>query len=171
MSIVHFHVPGEATRREYAVYVIVISSRVAQPSRYYIGKTGDNRDGHNPVISRFGNHLSYNAIHSQTRTAVGNPESHDFDVFSISFDPYRSTKVSRDGVDLINEMERQLNGMAQEAFGKEAVMNPLKGTRWLSKAEKTKRAGLATAARLEKLRALIVAVKAFVVKSSAEPIA
>jgi hypothetical protein len=65
MSVGHFHIPGDATKREYSAYIMVATNRQTQESRLYVGKTGDNRDGCNPVISRAGNHFSFNKLHSQ----------------------------------------------------------------------------------------------------------
>jgi hypothetical protein len=52
MSIYRFTVPGHSTRREFAVYVVV--ARIPSTCEFfvYVGKTGDNREGCNPVISR-----------------------------------------------------------------------------------------------------------------------
>ena len=159
MSIFRFHVPGEAARREYSVYIVVICNRKSKDISYYVGKTGDNRAGNNPVISRFGNHLSFNPIHSQVRTKIGDPENHDFEVFATSFGAYRPPSVSRDGVDLINELERRLNRMAQDDLG--AVLNPFKGTGHVPKLKREQRSRLATKERVEKLKELIDAVKKF----------
>ena len=113
MKVHHFHIPGDATRREYAVYLIVACHRTTKAVRIYVGKTGDNREGCNPIISRAGNHLSFNPIHSQSRNQLGNPEEYDFEFFFTAFGPYVPPSESRGGIDLVNEMERQLNLLAQ----------------------------------------------------------
>jgi len=71
MSVNRFTVPGHSTRREFAVYVVVARKPISDEFFIYVGKTGDNREGCNPVISRAGNHFSYNKIHSQVRNKIG----------------------------------------------------------------------------------------------------
>ena len=164
MKIGHFHVPGEATRREYAVYLIVARHRPTKGIRIYVGKTGDNREGCNPLISRAGNHLSFNPIHSQSRNHLGNTEEFDLDFFFTGFGPYVPPSESRDGIDLVNEMERQLNRMSQEAFGK--IENPLKMSGYVRPAERDRRRQLAIPERMAQLRELVDAVKDFIEGSS-----
>lgn len=161
MSIGHFHIPGEATRREYAVYIMVAAHRVTGQKKVYIGKTGDNRDGCNPVISRAGNHFSFNKIHSQMRNYLepGHPHDFDFDYFYTTFGEYRNPEESREGIDLINEMERQLNRFAQRAFG--AILNPYLGKGKLTREKEAKRTTLATEERLGQLRLMIRQVQDF----------
>lgn len=79
-NVVHqLIVPGEATRREYAVYLLVGRRRDKRDTiTLYVGKTGDNREGCNPVVSRVGNHMSFNRIHAQTRNRIPDPENYDF---------------------------------------------------------------------------------------------
>ena len=160
MNVGRLHVPAEATRREYAVYVMVARHRSTKAVKLYIGKTGDNREGCNPVISRAGNHLSFNPIHAQTRNQLGDPEHYDFDFFFTSFGPYIRPSRSRRGIDLVNEMERRLNVLAQETFGK--IINPLKLSGHVSRAERRYREALATPARLAKLKKLVKTVRRFI---------
>lgn len=157
MKVHHFHVPGEATSREYAVYLIVARHRKTKIVRVYVGKTGDNRDGCNPLISRAGNHLSYNPIHSQSRNYLRDTEEFDFDFFFTPFGPYISPTESRDGIDLVNEMERQLNVRSQEAFGE--IVNPLKLSAYVPPAEREKRRKLVTPERISQLQQLIAEAK------------
>lgn len=164
MKVGHLHVSGEATRREYAVYVMVARHHAAKRVKLYVGKTGDNREGCNPVISRAGNHLSFNPLQSQSRNRLGNPERFDFDFFFVSFGPYVHPSRSRKGIDLVNEMERRLNVLAQEAF--ETIMNPLKLTGYVSRAEKKRRCRLATPERMARLKKLIATVRHFIQKTS-----
>ncbi len=156
MSVCHFHVPGEAAKREYAVYLIIARHRHNKTSHVYVGKTGDNREGCNPVISRAGNHLSFNILHSQSRNHLGDPENYDFDFVFTSFGDYVPPSQSRQGIDLINEMERRLNVLAQEAFGK--IINPLKLAGHVPRAEKQRREQMLTPARLAQLMELITRV-------------
>lgn len=166
VKVFHFHVPGEAVRREYAVYLIAARHRVLKAVRFYVGKTGDNREGCNPIISRAGNHLSFNPIHSQSRNHLGSPEEYDFEFFFTTFGSYVPPSVSREGIELVNEMERQLNLLAQEELGE--IVNPLKLTGYVSRAEREKRRLLVTIDRTNQLQQLISAVKAFL-KSTSQP--
>ena len=160
MTVGHFHIPGKATKREYAVYVMVARRRKSGKFRLYVGKTGDNRDGCNPVISRAGNHFSFNKIHSQMRNKLpGEPAAYEFDFFSTTFGRYVEPKVSRRGIDLINEMERRLNHRIQKEFGKERLLNPLAGTGHVTRPERKKRDSMATPKRLRQLEELVEAVQ------------
>lgn len=161
MSVGHLHVPGDAARREYAVYLVVATHRRSGQRRLYVGKTGDNRDGCNPMVSRAGNHFSYNRLHSQLRNHLkpDDPGEYDFDYFYTTFGPYLPPGDSRDGIDVINEMERRLNRAAQDAFG--AILNPYKGAGYVNRRERDRRAVFASADRLEQLDRLIAEVRSF----------
>lgn len=157
----HFHIPGKATRREYAVYVMVARHRTDGGSLLYVGKTGDNRSGCNPVISRAGNHFSFNKLHSQMRNHLSNlPDEYDFDYFYTTFGDYVDPKVSREGINVINEMERQLNRLVQEKIG--SVLNPHKGTGNLKRAIREARQALRTADRSRQLEKLVETVRRFI---------
>ena len=131
MTVGHFHIPGDSTRRRYAVYIMVARHRESGRRLFYAGKTGDNFVGCNPVISRAGNHFSYNRLHSQMRNLIGSPENYDFDYFYTTFADYVPPSETRTHVDQINDFERHLNRRAQEAFGA-ALLNPYRGRRRLS---------------------------------------
>ena len=160
--IYELHVPGEATRREYTVYLLVARQRdTGRITAVYIGKTGDNREGCNPLISRAGNHMSYNKLHSQARNRLGTTEEFDFHFFYAFFGRYIAPEDSREGIDLINEMERQLNKRAQTAFGA-LVVNPYMGSARVPLTERQKRAGMCTPDRMDRLDALIATAERFV---------
>jgi hypothetical protein len=160
--VYELRIPGEATRREYTAYLVVVQQRgTGRVVAVYVGKTGDNREGCNPVISRFGNHVSFNKLHSQLRNRFPTIEEFDFHLFYALFGDYIAPESSREGIDIINEMERQLNTRAQAAFG-DLVIKPFKGSGWVSAAERERRAGFRSAERMERLDALITAAKRFV---------
>lgn len=60
-----FTLNQECLKRKFSVYVVIAFGK--EDIKLYVGKTGDNREGCNPLISRCGNHFSYNKIHSQVR--------------------------------------------------------------------------------------------------------
>ena len=136
-----FKLNSESIKREYAVYVVII--KYAGGCQLYIGKTGDNRDGCNPIISRCGNHFSYNKIHSQIRNKTNNHEDCEYEYVFDHFGQYIENDALRmEKVDLINEMERWLNKEIQRSVmnidGCE-VVNPFKGAGHISKKEQLKR--------------------------------
>src|SRR5690348_12816272 len=88
-----FEVPAEALRRHFAVYVVVATG--ADESLLYVGKTGDNREGCNPLISRCGNHFSYNDIHSQVRNKIPTHENWKYRYVFDHFDEYCTDAESR----------------------------------------------------------------------------
>jgi len=153
-------IPGDATRREYAVYLrLATEHESGRVVGIYVGKTGDNREGCNPIISRVGNHMSFNPLHAQTRNRIKNTEAFDYRMLYVFFGSYVEPGTSRAGIDLVNEMERRLNRRAQEEFGTLGagglVENPWKGTRRPPMVERERRAALSNPARLAKLDALI----------------
>jgi hypothetical protein len=158
MSVGHFHIPGDATRREYAVYVMVARHRTTGEIHLYVGKTGDNKEGCNPVISRAGNHFSFNKIHSQMRNHLpAHPEAFDFDFFYTTFGRYVDPSHSRAGIDVVNEMERQLNRLIQKEHGK-MLLNRYEGRTKLLRQVREARSALATTERLAKLQELVATV-------------
>jgi len=81
-----FKLNKESLRREYSVYVVIIHGNTG--TRLYIGKIGDNREGCNPVISRCGNHFSYNKIHSQVRNKIEGYEKYEYTYIFDHFGQY-----------------------------------------------------------------------------------
>ena len=167
MATGHFHIPGDATRREYAAYILVATDRATGKRHVYVGKTGDNRAGCNPVISRAGNHFSFNTLHSQMRNALPkDPAEYDFDYFYTTFGCYVAPHESRDGIDVVNEMERQLNRLARASFP-DILLNPGKDAVRPSKAVRTTREAIATQERIAMLNELVGRVTDFLAKGPA----
>ena len=155
----YLEIPGEATRRDYAVYVIVAQHRKTGEARLYVGKTGDNRVGCNPVISRVGNHFSFNKVHSQVRNKLSrNPADHNFKIFYTTFGGYVNPSESRERIDVINEMERRLNKLTQNAFGR-MVINPYEERTKLRRWKRKERQALATPERMRQLEDMVDAVR------------
>src|SRR6266852_7043595 len=108
-----FEISPEALKRHFSVYVVIAQGD--GQSLLYIGKTGDNREGCNPLISRCGNHFSYNKIHSQVRNKIPMHEKWKYTYVFDHFDEYcNEIPERRSRIDRINEMERWLNKLVQE---------------------------------------------------------
>lgn len=138
MSVYSFEVNKESIKRMFSVYVVVAYR--GKHFYLYVGKTGDNREGCNPVISRCGNHFSYNKIHSQIRNKISEldpndtHESYNYKYFFIHFDAYNESGINQISIDRINEMERWLNQKVQNLLifshaksTKIVLLNPYKG--------------------------------------------
>ena len=115
-----FKISGHSTKREWAVYLVVATSQIdnKSPKLIYVGKVGDNRDGCNPVISRVGNHFSFNTIHSQVRNRIdkiGKTEDFDYEYYYAHFGEYKDSSKLEDR-NRINELERRLNSMIQDSI-------------------------------------------------------
>jgi hypothetical protein len=167
VPIYRFSIPGHATRREFAIYIVVAKRRDVPEIRLYVGKTGDNRDGCNPVISRAGNHFSFNEIHSQVRNKLGAPpHEFDFEYFYVSFHAYDVADADRrNKIDVVNEMERHANILLQQQLTRDdrvLLMNPHKNASRLSPGERNARAQLASAERMEIIRELTNAATQYV---------
>lgn len=136
-----FRVPGHSTKREWAVYLIVATNQEnPEIKKVYVGKTGDNREGCNPVISRVGNHFSFNKVHSQIRNKVIETEKYDYDYFYYHFGKYTPGAVNIKK-DQINELERRLNKKVQKYVNRTdniELLNPYSG-RHISKKESERR--------------------------------
>jgi hypothetical protein len=108
-----FHLNREVLKRQFAVYVVI--ARSTANTKLYVGKTGDNREGCNPVISRIGNHFSYNRLHSQVRNKLPDHESRDYTYVFEHFDDYPEDLVQRRAaIERINEIERWVNTRIDE---------------------------------------------------------
>lgn len=155
-----FTLPRESLMRKFAVYVVVAKS--GSDTHLYVGKTDDNREGCNPMISRCGNHFSYNEIHSQIRNKISNHEERDYTYIFEHFDDYTEDDTARRVcIDNINEMERWLNEAIQKAIeGKKAVqlLNPFAGRCFLKKVEQEKRRAFRTENNSNKIFNLVEAV-------------
>ncbi len=155
----YFSIPGDATRREFAVYVLAAKRRQTRRISFYVGKTGDNREGCNPVISRAGNHFSYNKIHSQMRNHLqpNDPREYDFHYFYVTFGPYStSSRKNRGLVNLTNEMERRLNRKVQaELTSVGELCNPYRGSGYVDHNELKRRNSYGTARHDTLLKELI----------------
>lgn len=157
MEIGSFKISGHSTKRNWAIYLFIASPINGNGlKKIYVGKVGDNRDGCNPVISRVGNHFSYNRIHSQIRNKIGETENYDYEYFYCHFEQYEKDKKLRiQSRNKINELERELNRMIQNRIDINSyeLLNPFKG-KTISKAKKAEREKLINEAEknmLEKL--------------------
>lgn len=156
-----FTLDKESLKRKFAVYVVIAKSKT--DTKLYVGKTGDNRDGCNPVISRCGNHFSYNEIHSQVRNKLDDHEDREYTYVFDHFDDYVEDKDARRvSIDRINEMERWLNeemrGIATSRTGI-TLLNEHKGAGYVSSQEKQKRASFRTDEAKKKIEAIVAAVR------------
>ncbi|MBB2495812.1 hypothetical protein [Aquipseudomonas ullengensis] len=143
------------------MYVVVAKSD--EHTDLYVGKVGDNREGCNPLISRCGNHFSYNEIHSQVRNKVISHEARDYTYVFEHFDDYsENPDERRTSIDRINEMERWLNQEIQTLTANNAnltLLNPYKGTSYINKPERAKRASFRSKAAEDKIKATVSAVR------------
>jgi len=156
-----FEIHPEALRRRFAVYVVIAQGDGR--TLLYIGKTGDNREGCNPLISRCGNHFSYNKIHSQVRNKIETHENWRYTYVFDHFDEYcADASERRVRIDRINEMERWLNTSIQQAvLGRSdiQVLNPFGAAVRHNTVEQQKRAAFRTPEANQKLDAIVEMVK------------
>ena len=147
MEIGSFKISGHSTKRNWAVYLFVATPiNKKQKKLLYVGKVGDNRAGCNPVISRVGNHFSYNKIHSQIRNAIPETENYNYEYYYCQFEKYEIEKDLRDSRrEKINELERELNRIVQKRMDDKLykMINPYQGN-YVSKEEKNRRTQLIT---------------------------
>jgi hypothetical protein len=154
-----FEINTEALKRNFAVYVVIAQGD--GKAQLYVGKTGDNREGCNPLISRCGNHFSYNKVHSQVRNKI---DAHGISGYTYVFDhfgPYCEDEdevARRVKVDQINELERRLNRLIQNAVQSHSwitVVNPFKARAWVSHEERKRRDALVTNEAKGKLAGIV----------------
>lgn len=160
MTIHRFRISGHSTKREWAVYVF-LAIPVRTPGenfKLYVGKTGDNRDGCNPVISRVGNHFSFNEGHAQIRKLIKQTEDYDYEYFYCHFGAYEKDSGKREMQrSRINELERELNRITQAEIENRRdleLLNPYTG-KYTSKEEKDKRSKLISEEDKCKLQVLV----------------
>lgn len=155
-----FHLHRESLKRKFAVYVVVAKS--ADSIELYVGKVGDNREGCNPLISRCGNHFSYNNVHSQIRNKVKDHELRDYTYIFEHFDDYTDdAELRRIAIDRTNEMERWLNQEIQQVvagLARVTLLNPYKGRGFIASHERAKRLEFRTQAAEARIKALASAV-------------
>lgn len=156
-----FTLNKESIKRRLAVYVVVAKGRI--DTKLYVGKTGDNNDGCNPVISRCGNHFSYNSAHSQIRNEIPDHESHDYTyVFEHFYGYPDDAKERRLRIDKINEMERRVNQRVQKLIeGKKGLtlLNPFEAAGYVTGADRAKRKKYHTPSTEKKVDSIIAAVR------------
>lgn len=152
-----FIVNPESIKRQFAIYLVLAKS--SANTKIYVGKTGDNREGCNPVISRCGNHFSYNTKHSQIRNKILDHENRKYTYIFEHFDDYNGKPDHRrNAINRINEMERLLNEKVQEAIlGRMdcELLNPFHGNGCISKIEQRQRDGFRTLEAYQKVRAIV----------------
>ena len=119
MDILEIFIPAKATLRNWGVYIIIAESITDKKEYLNVGKIGDNRKGCNPIISRIGNHFSFNKIHSQFRNKLGDlaieTTNCNYRIFYKLFDEYsdenEQTRIFHKNK--TNERERFLNKTIQ----------------------------------------------------------
>jgi hypothetical protein len=156
-----FTLHRESIKRKFAVYVVV--ARKKDDVKLYVGKTGDNNDGCNPVISRCGNHFSYNDTHSQLRNKLDDHEERVYTYIFDHFDSYVENKHDRRvSVDKINEMERWLNEEIQGLIlklKKGSLLNPYNGAGYIPERKRSKRSQFRTGNADFKIKSIVTEVK------------
>jgi hypothetical protein len=154
----------ESLKRKYSVYVVV--ARGPDDTKLYVGKTGDNNDGCNPVISRCGNHFSYNKMHSQLRNKIANHETREYTYVFDHFDAYpEDIGARRACLDRINEIERWVNVGIQALIKnheKFELLNPFASAGHVKKEEATKRAACHTAENTQKVESILATVRGLI---------
>jgi len=152
-----FTLNPESLKRRFSVYVVIAKGQ--RDIKLYVGKTGDNRDGCNPVISRCGNHFSYNRVHSQVRNKIPDHEHREYTYIFDHFDDYHEGgHKRRRAIDEINEMERWLNQDVQNAIRSMKLcelLNPWSGRGRLSSSEQSKWLAFRTEDARQKIQGIV----------------
>jgi hypothetical protein len=152
-----FRLNPESLKRKFSVYVVIAAGE--KDVKLYVGKTGDNREGCNPLISRCGNHFSYNKIHSQVRNKLADHENRKYTYIFDHFDDYSEDEGKRrDSIDRINEMERWLNEKLQKSLhGLDdcQLLNIFSGGGWISQQDHERRLSYRTPEAEGKLNGII----------------
>lgn len=155
-----FSLNRAALLRRFAVYVVVAHGE--NDKTLYVGKTGDNREGCNPIISRCGNHFSYNKIHSQVRNKIKDHESREYTyVFDHFGEYFKDKKKRQSSIDEINEMERWLNLEIQNSIKSVngcSLVNVFSAKGHVSKTEQEKRKSFRTEENKQKIEAIVAGV-------------
>lgn len=154
-----FSIEPEALKRRYSVYVVI--AKCDDGAKLYVGKTGDNREGCNPIISRCGNHFSYNKIHSQVRNKLEAHEDWSYTYVFDHFDEYpEDESLRRERIDRINEMERWLNQLVATVAVEVGAehLNPYKTSGYVSAAECARRTTFRTDEAEQKLQQIVARV-------------
>lgn len=156
-----FTLSPESLKRQFAVYVVI--AKGTGDTKLYVGKTGDNREGCNPVISRCGNHFSYNKIHSQVRNKIPDHEHREYTYVFDHFYAYSDDVAQRrEAIDKINEMERWLNEEIQglvDGVVETELLNPHSGSGHVSRSERIKRLAFRTEEVKRKISGIVGEVK------------
>ncbi len=111
---------GIAALQKWAVYILILSPKngIKTKTLIYGGKVGDNFDGCNPVISRLGNYLSENKIHSQLKNKSAEFKTIDcynIKMYYLHLEDYLKEK-HKNRLNLINESERELIRILRSFF-------------------------------------------------------
>ncbi len=163
-----FDIHPQALKRRFSVYVVV--ARGDAETVLYVGKTGDNREGCNPLVSRCGNHFSYNKVHSQVRNKIEAHENWKYTYVFDHFDDYCDDLAERrERIDRINEMERWLNIDIQRAIANQSrvrLLNPYGSRGYRSRAEMDRRAAFRTRDAQQKMQRIVSAVEQLLLASA-----
>lgn len=156
-----FTIEPEALKRRYSAYVVV--AKGIGVTNLYVGKTGDNREGCNPMISRCGNHFSYNKIHSQVRNKLEGHEDWAYTYVFDHFDEYLDDEDARRlCIDRINEIERWVNTEIQNLardYESVKLLNPYTGAGYIKNVEKARRQSFRTEEAQSKVKGIVARVK------------
>ncbi len=155
MAIQTFILPGEATRREYAIYAVIAIPRKKGKVLVHTGNTGDFKRNSNPLVCWAGNHFSYNVIHNhKTIKITESTDQYDYTFLWSVYEAWKDDDKGRERVELLNEMERELNRQLQELLKnskKAELTNPHLGTGNINKSERIRREGFHNKKRVDQV--------------------